>query len=90
MADLDPTPYIAALWMEGADPTCASCGLTQWEPGPVTKLPELDADTDKVNFDNGEPAFSLICSTCGFIRLHAITPSLDERTLGTGGNGAAG
>jgi hypothetical protein len=86
MADL--SAFWSQLWASGATPNCLSCGETNWATH-VTAVPEFNPVTEQLDFDPAEySAVALVCSSCGFIRLHKLNLDLDDDE--NGGNGAAG
>lgn len=66
----------------GAKETCPFCGQTDWivqfgEPGVLLLTDTGDPPT--IKHGQGVPVLYLFCKNCGYVRLQAINPFLEQK-----------
>ena len=70
---VEPAAFLESLWASGARRECPSCGRpTEPDEVRVTAIPQYDPETGIVEYDDASPAVAVVCSWCGFIRLHRL------------------
>jgi predicted nucleic-acid-binding Zn-ribbon protein len=62
-------------WLRSNDvnPTCVSCGGTDWGAGEIVSAPILDAGGAHRE-DSHVPMVQLVCTNCSYLMLYAAVP----------------